>query len=279
MESWTQGQCDSNGLSLRYFRSGGDLPPLVLVHGFTDNALYYSRLANRLSATWDVVAYDARGHGQSDRAGGVFNDDARVGDLLCVVNSLGLDRPVLVGHSMGAATIALAVAETPAVSRAIVLEDPAWWELPVGSPEDRKTIQHARAERNGVWRADIERVQHGTWDEGMAWRRRDVAGWSDEDIALSLTSRLEVELDLFTYYPQAQAPWRDSVRTWACPALLVLGDNARGAIVTVEQAEEARRLNSLVHYARIANTGHAVRYEQFDAFYRAVTEFLGALSA
>ena len=278
MESWAQGRCDSNGLSLRYFRSGGDLPPLVLVHGFTDNALYYSRLANLLSASWDVVAYDARGHGQSDRAGGVFNDDARVGDLLCVVTSLGLDRPVLVGHSMGAATIALAAAKSPTISPAIVLEDPAWWEFPVGRSQDLETIERARSERNGVWRADIERVQQGTWDEGMEWRRRDVAGWSDEDTALSLASRFEVELDLFTYYPQAQAPWRDSVTAWTCPSLIVLGDNDRGAILSVEQAEEARRLNPLVQYARIAEAGHAVRYEQFDAFYGAVNEFLGALS-
>jgi pimeloyl-ACP methyl ester carboxylesterase len=58
MKNWSQGRCSVDGVSLRYFRSGGTLPPLVLVHGFTDNALYYSRLAEELAFSWDVVAYD-----------------------------------------------------------------------------------------------------------------------------------------------------------------------------------------------------------------------------
>ena len=278
MKAWMQGHCESNGASLRYFRSGGELPPLVLVHGFTDNALYYSRLADLLSESFDVVAYDARGHGQSDRAGGRFNDDVRVADLLSIVTSLGLDRPALIGHSMGAATIALAAARYPELARAIVLEDPAWWEIPVATAADRAAIGSARHDRNAAWRADIARLQQGTWDEALAWRRADASGWSDDDVALSVASRFEVELDLFTYYPQEQAPWRESVAAWTCPALLVLGDNERGAIITLDQTAEAMRLNPLIQYAHISGAGHAVRYEQFAAFSDAVFRFLESVA-
>lgn len=277
MKDWTQGRCDSNGISLRYFRSGGDRPPLVLVHGFTDNALYYTRLAQTLRESFDVVAYDGRGHGQSDRAGGRFNDEIRVADLHSIVTSLGLDRPVLIGHSMGAAAIALAAAQYPELSRAIVLEDPAWWEIPVASAADQETIALARRNRNAAWCADISRLQQGTWDEGLAWRRADAPGWSEEDVALSLASRFEVELDLFTYYPQEQAPWRESVAAWKCPSLLVLGDNERGAIITRDQALEAARINPLAQYVHISGAGHAIRYEQFSGFSEAITRFLTSI--
>ena len=94
---------------------GGDLPPLVLVHGFTDHALYFTRVAEALAGSWDVVAYDARGHGASDRVTGRFGDATRVADLVAVVRELGLDRPALLGHSMGGATVGQAIAQYPRV--------------------------------------------------------------------------------------------------------------------------------------------------------------------
>ena len=162
MRDWPQGRVTTaDGFSLRWFRSGGAasggaeaLPPLLLVHGFTDNALYYTRTAEALAQRWDVVAYDARGHGASDRAGERFDDEVRVNDLVCVVESLGLDRPAMIGHSMGAATIALALAAHPGVARAAVLEDPAWWEPPVAATHEEAASQRAaRLERNKAWQA------------------------------------------------------------------------------------------------------------------------------
>jgi N-formylmaleamate deformylase len=280
MKSWSHGRCQGAGVSLHYFRSGGDLPPLVLVHGFTDNARYFTRLAEALSAAWDVVAYDARGHGQSDRANGAFNDTLRVADLVAVVSQLELDRPAMLGHSMGAATIALAVAATPSLSRGIVLEDPAWWEIPPMKDEDVVALGKARLERNAKWRDDITEVQAMSREDGLAWRRKDGgANWSEQDVALSLDSRYDVELDLFTYYPQEEAPWKSSVAAWRCPSLLVLGDQSLGAIISAEQADEASALNANLQYVRIEGAGHAVRYDQFDRYIAAVRPFLTGVAS
>jgi pimeloyl-ACP methyl ester carboxylesterase len=81
MRAWHQGVIETDRARLRYFRSGGELPSVVLVHGFTDSALYFTRVAEALATDYDVVAYDARGHGISTRlseSGGVFDDDIRV---------------------------------------------------------------------------------------------------------------------------------------------------------------------------------------------------------
>jgi N-formylmaleamate deformylase len=278
MKEWSQGRIETDGLSLRYFRSGGALPPLVLVHGFTDNALYYTRLADRLASEWDVVAYDCRGHGQSDRAGGRFEHEDRVADLVAVLGALALDRPALIGHSMGAATIARAVAEHSNLSRGIVLEDPAWWEPPADmTDQQRSDALAARVVRNKAWLDSMVTLQNGTWEEALVWRRSDSPLWSQDDVELSAASRFEVELDLFNYFPPVRSDYRESVRGTDCPALLVCGDPGQGAIITAEQAAEVATINPLFQIARVAGAGHAIRYDQVEAFCGAVLPFLHSL--
>ncbi len=250
----------------------------MLVHGFTDNALYYSRLAEVLASQWDVVAYDCRGHGKSDRANGAFSSQDRADDLVGVIQTLGLDRPALIGHSMGGATITTALAQHPGLSRGAVLEDPAWWEPSQPADEAEAARQaEARVQRNTDWCESIRTLQAGTWEEALTWRRSDSPLWSDEDVELSAASRFEVELDLFNYFPTVRSDFRELVGRIDCPSLLVCGDPSRGAIITEEQAADVRELNPLFQSVRIDAAGHAVRYDQFDAFCAAVTPFLSSL--
>jgi N-formylmaleamate deformylase len=278
MKDWAQDRCSINGVSLRYFRSGGSLPPLVLVHGFTDNSLYYSRTAEALANHWDVIAYDCRGHGESDRANGQFTDQIRVDDLLGFVNHLRLDRPAMMGHSMGAATIALAASNHAGLSRGIVLEDPAWWELPSPMTDaDLATANATRMARNQAWHDSIVGVQAMSQEEGLTWRRADSPQWSDRDVALSLDARMHVELDLFTYFPTLGSPWRGVVAALDCPTLLVIGENEKGGIITKEAAEQAAVSNPKLSWKRIEGAGHSIRYDQFEAYLAVTTEFLNPL--
>ncbi len=82
----------------------GEGPPLVLLHGLSAtrrNVLQGSRLLARRGHR--VVAYDARGHGASS-PGPSYTYPDLVEDLAAVLSDRGLERAVLVGSSMGAAT-------------------------------------------------------------------------------------------------------------------------------------------------------------------------------
>src|SRR5215472_12060446 len=71
---------------------------------------------------WNVVRYDVRGMGSSDRSVADLTLDARVKDLDAVVRQLGLDRFVLAGLDIGAATaIAFAARNPSRVSRLVLL--------------------------------------------------------------------------------------------------------------------------------------------------------------
>lgn len=278
MPEWQQGRCPTaDGASLRWFRSGGGGPPLLLVHGFTDNALYLGRLAEHLATDWDVVAYDARGHGASDRVTDRFDDALRVSDLKSVLEALDLERPAMFGHSMGAATIAQAVASTPGLARAVVLEDPAWWEPTAAANSAEADEQEAaRRSRNNAWRDWLHTMQQSTRQAALASRRAESPLWSDDDVTRSVNARMEVQLELFDHFPSARSDWRTVVPSIDCPTLLVIGDNELGGIITPEVAAEASERNPSIVSAHISGAGHSIRYDQFDTFLAAVVPFLSA---
>jgi pimeloyl-ACP methyl ester carboxylesterase len=86
--------------------SGGEGKPVVLIHGLGFGQRSWDRVVPRLSAGGlRVVTYDQRGHGASDVSKD-YSPAAFDEDLAAVLGELGLEDPILVGHSLGA-TIAL----------------------------------------------------------------------------------------------------------------------------------------------------------------------------
>ena len=83
-------------------------PPLVLIPGFAESTYVFSRLAPRLAADRDVYAYDVRGYGFTAHQG-PYTLAADTDQLAGLVATLHLTRPIVLGHSLGAA-IALSLA-------------------------------------------------------------------------------------------------------------------------------------------------------------------------
>ena len=115
----------------------GDGPAVVLLHGLTATRRYVlhgSRLLARRG--YRLVAYDARGHGDSEPAptptGYEYQD--LVGDLREVLDELRLERPVLAGSSMGAATALALALEEPQRVAGLVLITPGYDGAPRSDP-------------------------------------------------------------------------------------------------------------------------------------------------
>jgi pimeloyl-ACP methyl ester carboxylesterase len=107
----------------------GEGPPVVLVHGLSAtrrNVVQGSR--HLIKRGYSLVAYDARGHGESDPPGDPAAYEYRdlVADLEAVIDHLELERPALVGSSMGAATVLTYALEHPERVPALVQITPAY---------------------------------------------------------------------------------------------------------------------------------------------------------
>jgi pimeloyl-ACP methyl ester carboxylesterase len=121
-------ELDLGGITLRG-ESAGDGRPMLLLHGVSAtrrNVVQGSRHLVRRG--YRLIAYDARGHGESspapDPAAYEYSD--LVGDLASVMERLELERPVLVGSSMGAATAMAFALEHPERVPALVQITPAY---------------------------------------------------------------------------------------------------------------------------------------------------------
>ena len=119
--------------------STGDGPPIVLLHGLTASRRYVVHGSNTLPRRgFQTVAYDARGHGESDPApsGEGYAYTELAADLGRVIDETLGDRPaVLAGHSMGAHTLATFALAEPERVAAIVAIGPAVTGAPATADE------------------------------------------------------------------------------------------------------------------------------------------------
>lgn len=90
-------------------------PPLLMLHGWLDNAGSHARLAPLLAARWQVIALDLPGHGHADHlpAGTGYHYLDYVQTMLAAADALQLERYALLGHSLGAGIASLMAAATP----------------------------------------------------------------------------------------------------------------------------------------------------------------------
>lgn len=91
----------THGVPIRYETHGMGDPALVLVHGWSCDRGYWRGQVDHFAARRQVVTIDLAGHGESGVSRETWTMPAFGEDVVAVVDELGLDRVVLVGHSMG----------------------------------------------------------------------------------------------------------------------------------------------------------------------------------
>jgi pimeloyl-ACP methyl ester carboxylesterase len=103
----------------------GDDPPILLVHATGFHGRCWDQVIARLSASRRIVAVDCRGHGQSSVPNPPYLWSHLAGDVAEVVDEMGFDRIVGVGHSMGGHLVTRVAAARPTQFERLLLLDPA----------------------------------------------------------------------------------------------------------------------------------------------------------
>lgn len=110
---------DVGGIELAYVEIAGSEPPLLLVHGFTDTSRSFSLLAPHLSGR-RLIMPDLRGHGGSDAGEGCGVADF-ADDMAGLIRRLRLNRPVVIGHSLGGMVSIALAAQYPELIGGLVI--------------------------------------------------------------------------------------------------------------------------------------------------------------
>lgn len=261
---WTGFDVDAHGVRLHVHRAGRrDGPPLVLSHGLGDSGRCWWRVAVALEQHFDLVMVDARHHGRSSNATGPASTLAE--DLGAVIDELDLERPALMGHSIGARTSAQLGASRVGEPSRLVLVDPPW-------TAERETDGDIRpAEREAVrgWLSSFAAMGE---DDLAALGRQQHPDWPDEEFTTWIESKRQVHDNAAD--DLGGIGWGQVVAALEAPTLLVYGHPERGGIVTDEVASRVSELNDLVTVARVDGAGHNIHRENFDAFIGVVRPFL-----
>jgi N-formylmaleamate deformylase len=268
MPTWQSDFVEVNDLRLHYTRTGGKKPPLVLAHGFSDDGLCWSPVARALEGEYDVIMVDARGHGRSDGPASGYDPVTLGHDLAGVIAALGLKRPAVLGHSMGAGTAMALASNHPELPGAILLEDPpSWW---AASAAD----ESAQAQRRAGMLAYIVELKRKTREELLAEEQTRSPGWSREELEPWADAKLRLSFNVLSRGLDPAPDWKAALPKITCPALLITGDPARGAIVTPEAATALQKLVPQLRVANIPNSGHSIRRDQFARYLDVVRGFL-----
>jgi pimeloyl-ACP methyl ester carboxylesterase len=142
-----------DGVALFYEEAEGDDPPVLLIHGIgCDHTTFAPQFEHFARRGHRVVAVDLRGHGKSDKPHHSYTMQLFADDLAWMCAQLGLEKPVVIGHSMGG-VVALAL-RYPELPSAIVMID-----APVVRPDEGSATMQRFLERlRGV---DYQEAMHG----------------------------------------------------------------------------------------------------------------------
>jgi len=108
---------------LRWAAAEPGAPTAVLVHGITANALAWAAVAEAVDRRVNLLALDLRGRAYSRDIAAPWGLDADVDDVIAVLDHAGLDRAVLVGHSLGAFIVCALAARHPDRVESLVAVD------------------------------------------------------------------------------------------------------------------------------------------------------------
>jgi N-formylmaleamate deformylase len=275
MLNYTEGYLKIDNVRIHYYRTGGRKPPFILLHGASDNGLCWTPVAELLAENYDVIMQDTQGHGLSDRLDKGFTYMSPTNEVAGLVKQLGLKKPIIMGHSMGAGiTVSVAVAY-PSLPKAIILEDPGWM-----TPDFRKNeFEKAEMKQRDAYMKSLIELGKRSIDEIIAEGKKLNPRWSEAELKPWAKSKQQFDSELFAKPLLDPRSYEELVPQIKCPTLLIISD---GGIVKKEVAENAARLwksKEPFKWVEIKGAGHSIRRDNFTDYQAALFDFLKSLPA
>jgi pimeloyl-ACP methyl ester carboxylesterase len=277
----------ATGVELAVLEAGGGSGSsrrLLLVHGFTGAKEDFADHLDLLAAAgpeggWHVVAPDLRGHGSSDHPDGAdaYSLATFAGDVVALADALGWDRFTLLGHSMGGMVAQVAALADGVAARldGLVLMDTS--HGPVGGIDPDLIALGKAVVADGGMAALIEaqRDVEGALDTAANQRLlAERPGYAEYGEKNSLSAAADMWLGMIDEIVTTQADRLDDLATTldGVPVLVLVGEQDAPFV------PHAERMAAGIAGARLVvvpDAGHSPQFENPDAWFAALTGFLG----
>lgn len=288
-ERSTVRSADGTGIAVRSFGPKG-APTIVMVHGWTCASPFWKLQTGALDRERRVIAYDLRGHGDSERAvSGDYSLEAFADDLDAVLGACvpAGERALLVGHSLGAMTIVewagrVGAEQVDARASAIVLVNTGVGDLisrslvVEGVPDGLAVLERVIGE--GILRA---RVAIPTFSGPISYRviKHAVVGPGASPAEIAFCERLVLacpaDVRSACGGTLSKLDLRESLESLVAPTLVIAGERDR--LTPPEHAREmAESIPNVLDVIEIAGSGHMTPIEFPAATNGLIAELAGA---
>jgi N-formylmaleamate deformylase len=256
------GTVEVGGMRLHHLGYGDGEPAVVVLPGITSPAITWEFVAEHLAADGaHVVVPDIRGRGLSDAPESGYALTDYVADAVGLIRALDLERPVVLGHSMGARIAAALGAAHPDEVGPLVVVDP-----PLSGPG-----RGEYATSLDSFRQQLHEAYRGTNPVEV---RRFYPGWSEDALRLRAewlpTCAEQAVVESWQHFSDEDffAPWSQ------LPAPLLFVYGAESPVVTPEGVADVAAANPRAQVTGIAGAGHMIPWDNLDDFLRVVRGFL-----
>ncbi|HTT75263.1 MAG TPA: alpha/beta hydrolase [Candidatus Binataceae bacterium] len=261
-----------DGVRLYYEEAGSGLP-LIFVHEFAGDARSYEAQLRYFSRRYHCVAYNARGYPPSDvPADAEKYSQARArDDIRAVARGLNLERPHIVGISMGAfATLHYGLAY-PSEARSLVVAGCGYGAEP-SRREQFQRESEAAAERFTTQPMAQAAGRYALGTTRVQLQNKDPRGWEEFRAALAEHSPLGSALTLRGVQKRRPSLYdlTDTLRQMTLPVLLMTGDEDEPCLEPMLMLKRTIPTSALVVFPR---TGHAVNLEEPALFHQFIGDF------
>ena len=269
---WSQGNVLLDGDRMHYWRTGGDKPPLLLLHGYSDDGLCWTEIASSLQGDYDVIMTDARGHGLSDPPAADDSADAQVEDIAGVIKALGLEKPIVMGHSMGSASAAWFAAKYPDVPRGVVLVDPRLVPRDRGGrSDDDDEDPEVRLKKETDW---ILSRNNRSYEDLLAECLDNEPGWSRTECEYWARSKQLYHPGLARRNRGDRPSMKELCERITAPTLILKADAPAQEQAANQKVADILAAGTLVH---VPNAGHSIQRDEPARFLKEVNAFFDTL--
>jgi len=277
---WSESDIFSNSIRHHYYRTGGEKPPLLLLHGFNEYGLTWLRVSKELEQDYDIIMLDARGHGRSDGIASGFSNALLVEDVVGVIHELNLGRPRVIGLSQGGTTVLRLAATYPQLVHSFIFE--GWGDE--NQPGALANSEGYLAWYNS-WLAWLEQLRTLSHEERMVSALPQLLPtmggsiWPEDEYVPVVEAYTQFDLNLAR---NSMKLWADRVnpdellKRVSCPALIMKHAWAFPAPGTQPVIREVPSEQPNVKVVYFENTGHLIRRVAFEQYMALVREFLSA---
>jgi pimeloyl-ACP methyl ester carboxylesterase len=254
-------------VKLHYSEAGQGMP-VVLLHGFPLSSAIWHKQQDRLKDLYRVITPDLRGHGQSPAPAGVYEMETLARDVLALLDSLQIEKAVILGHSMGGYVVLAAWKLAPERFLALGLIDSQ-------AAADTEEARQGRLRMAGKVAAEGSQAVATAMLPKLFAPALAVGDPMIEQVRQMIlkTPRAAIigSLNGMAVRPNAIA----TLATINIPMLILTGD--KDQLIPRARAEAMTALLSKATLAIVENAGHMPMLERPEATTTAIRRFLSAV--